>query len=408
MNSVKRTNLNKAMEIGKKGLQVAHETNDTIMLAVIPYNMSIIFVNMGKYDSARIYIQEAIPWYRLCGKEIEILWCQYYLAMTYSYQGFYDTAFNEYQNILQSPHIDENNELYSFVLGELGTLYYHQSLYHKAAEAYSKVRSFFINDTARFITASINLGTVLNAMEMYDSSIIVLQKGLEYAEKSNWILKKAALLTRLSNNWKELGRFNDAVACIDEAIMIREEAEDSLGLSYSYSVKGEILLEKGSYSLANDYFFKSLKIDESLNILDNIAASYCLIGNCLQYQQEHEAALAYFGQAYEIAIKIGAGAEVETALKGSALSWMTLNDAKKAADFMERYVTVHDSILKMDDVGYNEPNTPPSSPKESDKSLKQLLTFLGFSFLICLVILLLYRNRNLKAAIKKNADEKNL
>jgi tetratricopeptide (TPR) repeat protein len=408
MNSVKRTNLNKAIEIGEKGLQVAHETNDTIMLAAISRNISSIFVNMGKYDSAKIYIQEAIQWYRFCGREIEILWCRYNLAKVYSYQDFYDTAINEYQNILQSPHIDENNELYSFVLGEMGTLYYRQALYHKAVEAYSKARSFFINDTARFITASINLGAALSGMNMYDSSIIVLQEGLEYAEKSNWTLKKAALLTNISLNWAALGRFNDAVVCIDEAIIIREEAADSLGLSYSYRVKGDILVEKGAYDLANDYFFRSLKIDESLNIPSNIAETYCLIGECLQYKQEHEAALAYFGQGYEISVKIGVGGAVESALRGSALSWMALNDAKKAADFMKRYISAHDSISRMDDVGYHEQNMPPSLPKESENPLKQLLTYLGFSFLICWVILLLYRNRGLKAVIKKSADEKNL
>jgi tetratricopeptide (TPR) repeat protein len=361
---------------------------------------------MGKYDSARVYIQKAMLWYRLCGNEMEILWCRCYSGMSYSYEGLYDTAFNEYQEILQSPHIDENSRLYPFVLGELGTLYYRQSLYNKAAEAYSKARSFFINDTTRFITASINLGAALYGMTMHDSAIIVLQEGLEYAEKSDRVLKKAALLTNISDNWMGLGRFNDAIACIDEAIMIREEAEDSLGLSYSYRIKGGILVKKGAYNSANDYFFRSLKIDESLNIPDKIATTYCYIGECLQYKQEHEAALAYFDQGYEIAVKIGIGEAVELALKGKAFSWMALNDVEKAIDFMERYITVHDSTLKIDNVGYTETNIS-FSPNESENSIN-LIILLTIALLICGIILLLYRNRNLKIAIKKITDEKNL
>ena len=409
MLSVKKNNFNKAVEIGKKGLQIAHETNDTIMLAAISNNLAATFLNMGKYDSARIYAQEAMLWYRFCENEMEILWCRYYLGVSYSYQGFYDIAFNEYQEILQSPHIDENSELYPFVLGELGSLYYRQSLYHKAAESYSKVRSFFINDTTRFITASLNLGAALSGMKMYDSSLLVFKEGLDYAEKSNRVLKKAALLTALSYNWMELGRFNDAISCIDEAIMIREDAEDSLGLSFSYRVKGGILVKKGAYNLANDYFFRSLKIDESLNIPNNIAETYCLIGECLQYKREHEAALAYFGQAYKIAVEIGAGEAIETALKGSALSYMALNNVEKANDFMERYITVHDSILMIEMGDYPvERENSPSPLQKSKNSLKQFITLLSASLLICWIILLLYRNRNLKTVIKKATNEKNL
>ena len=408
MLNVKQTNLNKAVEIGKKGLQVARQTNDTLMLALISDNISGIFLMMGKYDSAVVYIQKTMYWYRFCGSEKDILWCKYYLSIAYSLQGFYNEAINECQQILQSPDIDENSSLYLSVLNELGNIYYHQSLYNKAAETYKKAYPYIKHDTIKFIDNAINLGAALYYMNMHDSSIIVLQKGLEYAEKSNWKLKKAALLTTISDNWKELGRFNDAIACINEAIIIREDAEDSLGLSYSYRVKGGILLEKGVYNLANDYYFKSLKIDESLNIPDNIAETYCLIGECLQYQHNHEAALAYFEQGYEIAVKIGAGASVEIALKGQAFSYMALNDTKQSINFMERYISVHDSILRMDIDGYPAQTSQSSPQEEPKKSLKQLLTVLGFSFLICVIILLLYRNKNLKTAIKKNVNEKNL
>ena len=408
MNSIKLTNLNKAIEIGKTGLQVASETNDTLMLAIISDNISGIFLMMGKYDSATVYIQEALAWYRFCGSEIDILWCRYYLGISFSLQGLYDEAINECQQILQSPHIDENHRLYSIVWRELGNIYYHQSLYSKAAEAYMKTRPYIKYDTAQFIDNSINIGAVLNAMKMYDSSIIVLQEGLEYAEKSNSTLRKASLLTTMSDNWEKLGRFNDAITCIDEAIMIREKSEDSLGLSYSYRSKGNILVAKGAYNLANDYYFRSLKIDESLNIPDNIAATYCSIGECLQYKNDHEAAMAYFEQGYDIAVKVGAGAAIEAALRGMALSSMALHNTRQSIDFMERYITVHDSIVSVDG-GNNLVQTNISSTAKAPKNtLKRLAISLGISLLICTVILLLYRNRNLRTALKKDADEKNI
>jgi len=408
MISAKKTDFNKTVEIGKKGLQVAHETNDTLMLAAISQNIAGTFLMMGKYDSAVIYSQEAMSWYRFCGDEMEILWCRYYLGISYSLQGLYNESINEHQQILQSPSIDKNNRLYSFVLGELGNVYYRQSLYNNAIEYYSEARPYFIDDTSRFITVSINLGAALYAMKIHDSSITVLQEALKYAEQGDWRLKKAALLTNLSDNWQELGRFNDAISCIDEAIMIREESGDSLGLSSSYISKGDILVAKGAYNLANDYYFRSLKIVESLNLPDNTAAAYCSIGRCLQYKNDHEAAMAYFEQGYEIAVKVGAGAAIEAALKGMALSSMALHNTKQAIDFMERYITVHDSIVSID--GGNNLVPANTSPllKEPKNALKRLATFLGISLLICTVILLLYRNRNLRTAIKRDADEKNI
>ena len=88
---------------------------------------------------------------------------------------------------------------------------------------------------------------------------------------------------------------------------------------------------------------------------------------------------------------------------------MALHDAEKANDFIERYITVHDSILMidLDDYPVREKNMS-STPKESKNSLKQFITLLSASLLICWIILLLYRNRNLKTALKKTSDEKNL
>ncbi|MCL2040812.1 MAG: tetratricopeptide repeat protein [Bacteroidales bacterium] len=409
MKSVRKININEAIPIGKQGLQIAQQTHDTLMLAAISQNIAGTFLMMGKYDSAAIYAQEAMAWYRFCEDEMEMLWCRYYLGISYSLQGLYSESIDECQQILQSPYIDTSSRLYSFVLGELGNVYYRQSLYGKSVKYYSEARPYFVDDTSRFISASINLGAALYALGIHDSSIIVLQEGLKYAEKSNWRLKKAALLTNLSDNWQALGRFNDAITCIDEAIMIREESEDSLGLSYSYRSKGNILVAKGAYNLASDYYFRSLKIDESLNIPDNIAATYCSIGRCLQYKNDHEAAMAYFEQGYDIAVKVGAGAAIEAALKGMALSSMALHNTKQAIDFMERYITVHDSIVSVDGGGNNlvPANTSPSL-KEPKNALKRLATFLGISLLICTVILLLYRNRNLRTALKRDADEKNI
>jgi len=408
MFNVQLTNLNKAIEIGRKGLQVARETNDTLMLAMISDDISAVFLEMGKYDSATVYIQEAMSWYLFCGSEMDILWCRYYLILTLSLQGLYDEATNECQEILQLPYINEDEELYFFVLHELGNIYYHRSLYNKAAEMYIKTRPYIEHDTMQLIDYAITLGATLKAMAMYDSAIVVFQEGLEYAEKGNWTLRKASLLTNLSHTWKELGRFNDAINCIDEAIMIREEAEDSLGLSYSYRVKGSILLAKGAYNLANDYYFRSLKIDESLNIPDNTAATYCLIGECLQYKNDHDAAMAYFGQGYDIAVKVGAGVAIEAALKGMALSSMALHNTTQAIDFMGRYITVHDSIVSVDGGNNLVPANTSPSLKEPKNALKRLATFLGISLLICTIILLLYRNRNLRTALKRDADEKNI
>jgi len=407
MDNVKQTNRYKAIEIGKKGLQVAEETKDTTMRGLILENISGIFLEMGKYDSARVYIQEAISWYRYCGDEMDILWCRYYLGIAFSLQGLYEEAINECKQILQSPYISEDDRLYAFVLNELGNIYYYQSLYNKATEMYIKIFPYVKHDTVQFIDYAINLGAALKAMKMYDSSIVVLQQGLEYAEKSNWKLEKAALLSSLSDNWMALGRFNDAISCIDEAIMIREESGDSLGLSNSYKTKGSILVEKGAYYLAKDYYFRSLKINESLNIPSSTAGTYYLIGECLQYTHEHEAALAYFEQGYKIAVKIGAGVKIEAALKGMALSWMALHDTKKSVDFMNRFITVHDSILSIDGGNYIHPNVS-TMPKKTEKPYKRLINVLTISLLICSVILLLYRNRNLKTAIKRNADEKNI
>ncbi len=293
---VRQYDLNKAILVGKKGIQTAKQTNDTMMLAVISDNIAGVFLMMGKYDQAIAYIQEAMYWYRFCGSKADILWCQYYLGIAYSLQGFYDDACTEYQNILGSINPMESKQLYLYVLGELGNIYYYKSLYNKAIEIYQQARASALPDTMSFIANSINLGGALNSIQSYDSSVAVLQEGINYAEKSGSLLRKASLLTNLSEAWKGLERFNDALKSIDEAILIREEANDSLGLSNSYRTKGGILVEKKDFNHANDYYFKSLKIDEVLNIPENIAATYCLIGECLQYKNNHEAALAYFQQ----------------------------------------------------------------------------------------------------------------
>ncbi|MDR0363880.1 MAG: hypothetical protein LBH92_02530 [Bacteroidales bacterium] len=390
---------NASVQFGKEGLRLAKQMADTLMLAVISDNLSGTYILMGKNDSALIYLNEALYWYQFCGSDKDMLWCRFYSGIIHAQQGLPDTAIYIYQDILQYSDIKEISNLYPMVLINLGNAYYHKAMYNSAASVYVQSRDYYriINDTSGFISSSINLGGVLNTVNHFDSAVVVLLEGLYWAEQNKNILRKASLQVNLCESWQGLGKFNDALKTIEEVIVIREGAKDSIGLSNSYRTKGNLLIGKGEYERANNFFMKSLKIDEALSLPVNMAYTYCLIGKSLQWKGDFFGSIAYFQQGYDIAEEIKAGQEMKMALINQAISWSALGDLDQANYYLKRHDNLMDSLQYIDLITFTNQKYPLSTDAKSNASStrRNWHSLLFLSFIVNLFLLyMIFRARH--------------
>lgn len=393
MKAMRKIDYNKSVEIGKEGLLLAEKTGDTAMSALIADNLSGFYILMGKNDSALLYLNQAMYWYQFCGDDVDMLWCRFYLGIIYAQQGLPDTAIYIYQNILQYPDIKGLGNLYPMVLINLGNVYYNKSMYNSASLIYTQSRDHYrsIHDTSGFISSSINLGGTLNTMNHFDSAIVVLLEGLHWAEENQDFMRKVSLQTNLCESWSGLGRYNDALKAIDEVIIAREETNDMIGLSNSYRTKGNILIAKNEYDRANEYFVRSLKIDEELALPVNMAATYCMIGRSLQLKKDFHAAIAYFRQGFEIAEKAQAGQEMKNALINQALSWSALGDLEQAEQCIKLHDNLLDSLQQIDILTFAEHSAAETADAPPEKfSAKKNWSNILLSISLIINILLLF------------------
>jgi signal transduction histidine kinase len=113
----------------------------------------------------------------------------------------------------------------------------------------------------------------------FRQSINQIEKALVYCKKFN--LEKDYFLFLAASNYLYLGDMTKAFSYIREALKIRKQKNDQMGIAQCYNSMGLFYNNLGNYFLASRYYLKSLKITRELpdngdlkNVLNNLAVMY--------------------------------------------------------------------------------------------------------------------------------------
>ncbi|HEY3311235.1 MAG TPA: GAF domain-containing protein [Anaerolineales bacterium] len=183
------------------------------------------------------------------------------------------------------------------------------------------------------VTLDIILGNYTEAQQTAES-------GLDLARISGNQILEAACLNSLGSAFTSQGNFDNAMTCLNEAIRISRETNNTLGEATGLRRMADCLKDMGRSALAREYAQKGYSIFHALGELQGQAGCLNILGIVTTDQAQ---ARSYYEQSLAMFQTIGNQTWQANLYNNLGLVYWTLGLYGKAHDYLERAVqTVRD------------------------------------------------------------------
>lgn len=244
-------------------------------------------------------------------------------------------------------------------------------------------------------------GVNYTQLGMYESSNEYLNKALRYAKESGNEEKKNKNLYLCYSwkliNFKEL-KVPDSIKAMEKKCL----AISSNPFLYA-AVAERFLDEKKHLDSAEYYLKKASVIADKFPIYDKGVVLFNY-GKLYTLKKEHKKALEYYFQALSIFEKIKIPNERRLTYDLISKTYTALNDTEKSDEYLKKYITLNDSIIKEERKAINIPVKNIIEEKEEQKKDEkfQLYIIIIFAILASVLTFYLLRKNNLKKQRQKD------
>jgi tetratricopeptide (TPR) repeat protein len=181
------------------------------------------------------------------------------------------------------------------VYGNLGNLYFRQGDYEKATD-YFKQSIRFSLENDRGINPQIvsNLGLTYMNLGNFTEGVRVQEDALLLCEKNNDSVGMSILSVNLGIVLTEKGDKNEALKCLEQGLNLAQKLGNQQLTSIALGCIGNICLLKGDYEKAEKHLVQDLEITEALGDRQGIAIASELMGRLYAAKGNIVESLTYF------------------------------------------------------------------------------------------------------------------
>lgn len=222
-----------------RGVPIRRRLNDTTGLAADLGSLGLAFLKIGRYDTAGIFIDEALA-FKTRDRRLQARLHQY-RGNVYDYLGDYDRAMEAYEE--------------SFDL-------------HKA-----------IHDADGMADGYFNMGVVAHNRGDLQKALALYKKSYDHHERTRALSPLARDLTNLGLVYRALNDLDQALVSIRKAIEIERQTGDAQGLASDLAIQGMIAWQRHDVRLATGGLNEALDVYRGLgdlrgesNVLIQLAA----------------------------------------------------------------------------------------------------------------------------------------
>lgn len=252
----------KAIEYGKKGVQLAEKLNYARGKANAYNNIGSCYYTQGNYPVALDFYIKAL-------KEREALGDKIGMAKSY------------------------NN---------IGLIYYEQGNFPLSLEYHTKSLKIKeeLGDKGAMAASYGNIGNIYYAMEKLKPNKENLSKALEYHEKSlniqtelNDKFSMSSSFNNIGNLHFELKNYPLAMDYHLKALIIQKKLGDMNGISHSLINIGSIHVKQKQYKKAIEYYKEALKASEATGSKESMKVAYEGLATCYEKLNDYKTSLQY-------------------------------------------------------------------------------------------------------------------
>ncbi|MFN4777350.1 MAG: tetratricopeptide repeat protein, partial [Pseudanabaena sp.] len=219
-----------------------------------------------------------------------------------------------------------------------------QGFYRQQAQLYEQVIAGSQREQDCYRNSLNRLGNCYYHLGRYEKAIAYLQQVHDISEVIGFRQGAAASLGNLGNCYYHLGQYEKAIALYQQYQDISEDLGNRHGVANSLGNLGNCYHSLGQYEKAIAYHQQSLEIKDEIGNRQGVANSLGNLGNCYGSLGQYEKAIAYQQQSLEIKEEIGDRLGVANSLGFLGNCYNPLEQYEKAIAYHQQHHDISEEI----------------------------------------------------------------
>jgi tetratricopeptide (TPR) repeat protein len=326
-------NMKASKHFADEALYLATELNYTFGMAEALKNIAEYFYELKIFDNSAEYYLKANEKYRILKDKENMSYCNNVAGICYRKLFAYDKSIEYHLISLRIAEEIENENRISAAVYSLGVLYHSMNNYEKA-------------------------------LEYYDRS-------LKFDIKNNDSLGIAKSYTNIGIIYKHLNNIKKAEEYYNRALDLYKELNDTEGMAIIVNNLGFLYKDNKHYNKAIEYFNKSIFYEKISDNNEGIASSLNSIGDTYLAVNKLDSALKYQTLALELTNDLDIKKYIYESL---SKIYSQKKDYKKALTYHELFVSVKDTIYKLENLKQIADMQTKYDTEKKEKEISELIT----------------------------------
>ncbi|MCT4581659.1 MAG: tetratricopeptide repeat protein [Flavobacteriales bacterium] len=329
----------KAIEFYKKGLEIQEQLKNFKGISSAYNNMGVAYDNMGDYDQSIACYEKSLAISKQ-SNDVEAVGLAYTnLGVIYVYQGNYYEAIDSYTKALKIFDELGDNIRLAALYNNIGNVNLSLNLNEKAIEEFTKSLhiSQEVGDKMGVAYSYVNIGGVYFNQNDFEKAITFYKKSLELRQELDNKKGVAECYNMLGNSYLAIGN-NIADSIFKAANLLASEQQNNM-----------IKLRQNNeenFLKAEDFFSKSLAINQLINAKAGISESYLGLGKVYYQEEDYHESKEYGLLSYNQAEEIGNVLLIKESSLLLYQNYKQLGYSKQSLNMYEKHIKMRDSLGK--------------------------------------------------------------
>lgn len=189
-----------------------------------------------------------------------------------------------------------------------------------------------------------NLGLVQNKIGNYDQALEYFQQSLSIKEAANEIDGQVITLNNMGLAYKGKGDLTQAISLYQQALQLAKKTTFPEGKGYTHQNLGEAYRRLGFLQRSLEECHQALREYRSVQFLPRLSYTAYETGRTYQALNDHEAANAFYQEAFELAERQNQRELLRDLNRQLALLSEEQGDAKTALNYYKNYLALNDEL----------------------------------------------------------------
>jgi len=420
-------NPEKTLEYASQALHLAESVKDLLGKHSALSNLGLGYRYLGNYNDALIYQQKALEAAIQLDNEKRMALEYNRIGIIYKQLGICSNALEYYIKALNIREKLNDKRGIANLYNNIGIIYRIRGNLDLALEYYFKTLKIRkeLKDKEGYAYILNNIGNLYADLKIYDQA-------LEYHKQSLKVKEELENKYGIGTSYKNIGEIYlqldkpvKALEYFQQALNIEKEMNDKNGIATSMTGIGKTYIALNKYSIAEEYLTKSLEIIEDIGDKSGIINSYISFSDIYIQLGKYPEALAFLYKSLVLAEEENFLEDISQIYLNYSIIYTKTGQSEKALNYYKKYSAIRDSIFnseisnKITELQIKQKSEELETEKKlleeqnklqqlSNKKKDQLIySLIAITFLVLILIILVYNRYRNKQTAHKELTEKN-